>query len=267
MSGARISRTLVAAAMLLAGAWFTAAPGEAHKAVTSKYHFNEDLFPLFRDHCGRCHVEGGVAPMSLMTYDDAAPWAESLRLELLSENATPWHPWRLTARELDMILVWASGGAPRGDAAKTPPSVPLVNSWNAGPPDATVKPPTFVLAAAKNDGVAENVLPVPSAIVDQVVGALDLLPGTPAIVRSATLRLKAGDGTVLDTVSWKPGQATSVPLTSAIRIRAGTTLVATVEYKRTWKYEGQEMRDDTTFGFYSAKAPVRPPTPRPGDAR
>ena len=55
------------------------------------------MFPLFRDHCGRCHVDGGVAPMSLLTHEDAAPWAESLRLEFLSEEpAPPWHQMKLT---------------------------------------------------------------------------------------------------------------------------------------------------------------------------
>ena len=28
---------------------------EAHKAVTSRYNFNADIFPIVRDNCGRCH--------------------------------------------------------------------------------------------------------------------------------------------------------------------------------------------------------------------
>jgi len=48
---------------------------DAHKPVTSKYEYNKDVFPLLRDHCASCHVKGGPAPMSLMTYDDTVPWA------------------------------------------------------------------------------------------------------------------------------------------------------------------------------------------------
>ena len=44
------------------------APGEAHKLISSKYTYNEDVFPILRDRCGRCHVPDGIAPMSLMTY-------------------------------------------------------------------------------------------------------------------------------------------------------------------------------------------------------
>ena len=114
-----------------AAAWQTA-PVEAHKSITSKYLYNEDVFPVFKAHCGRCHVEGGVAPMSLMTYDDAFPWAESLRIELLNETIPAWHPLKLTARELDLVLVWATGGAPRGKAENAPPPVTLPTGWPSG---------------------------------------------------------------------------------------------------------------------------------------
>lgn len=266
MTTSRATRALVVAAVTMAGAWLSVAPGEAHKAITSKFYYNEHLFPLFRDHCGRCHVDGGVAPMSLMTYDDAAPWAESLRLELLAEDAVPWHPWKLTARELDTILVWASGGAPRGDAAKAPPPVALVNDWASGTPDVTLKPPAIVLAGDKNDASIEHTLPLQGAV-GREIGAIDVRPGTPAIVRGATLSIRHADGTILDTVSWLPGQPQAVALKSNLKIAAGASLVATIEYKRTWKYEGQEMRDESAIGLYTAKTgnsstgarpPVRP---------
>ena len=37
---------------------------EAHKAITSPYNFNDHVFPVLRDRCGRCHFEGGPTPMS-----------------------------------------------------------------------------------------------------------------------------------------------------------------------------------------------------------
>ena len=94
------------------------APGprhlQAHKAVTSKYTYNDDVFPILRDRCGRCHVPGGVAPMSLMTYDDAFPWGESIRAELIAAHMPPWnadggfgelkHAHALSPSELDIIL-------------------------------------------------------------------------------------------------------------------------------------------------------------------
>ena len=65
--------------------------GEAHKAVTSKYTYNDDVFPILRERCSQCHVTGGVAPMSLMTYEEAFPWAESIRAELVAAHMPPWN--------------------------------------------------------------------------------------------------------------------------------------------------------------------------------
>src|SRR5262245_11448520 len=68
---------------------------EAHKAVTSRYTYNADVFPIVREHCGRCHVQGGPTPMALLTYNDgpesATPWAESVRQSIVGEYMPPWY--------------------------------------------------------------------------------------------------------------------------------------------------------------------------------
>ncbi len=61
-------------------ALFIAADGlQAHKPVTSKFTYYENIQPLFRFYCGGCHVSKGIAPMSLLTYKEAYPWAESIK--------------------------------------------------------------------------------------------------------------------------------------------------------------------------------------------
>src|SRR5271169_1561433 len=75
----RMVRTCVL--IILASAFFLVFAVEhtnAHKPVTSKYDYNRNIFPLLRDHCTPCHVGGGPAPMPLMTYNDAVPWAEAI---------------------------------------------------------------------------------------------------------------------------------------------------------------------------------------------
>lgn len=262
-------RLLAAAAVGLGLALIVHTPGEAHKAITSKYLFNEDMFPLFRDHCGRCHVDGGVAPMSLLTHEDAAPWAESLRLEFLSEEpAPPWHQMKLTSRQLDMMLVWANGGTPRGDATKAPPPVTLVNTWAGGTPDVPLRlPAPFTLDAAANEAMHDVVLPL-TAAAGRTIGAVDLLPGNPAIVRSAVLLVKNADGTTRDLGTWMPGRTAAIALATPLKIAAGASLVAKIEYRRTWKYEGQVLTDQSTIGLYEAGRRTTPPArPTPGGAR
>src|SRR5579864_2132521 len=84
----RLATAMVALALLFLGVGDEGT--SAHKLVTSKYDFSRDAFPLLRDHCAACHVPGGPAPMSLVTYDAAVPWAQSIREELTAGRMPPW---------------------------------------------------------------------------------------------------------------------------------------------------------------------------------
>ena len=125
-------------------------PGtEAHKSITSKYNFNDHVFPILRDRCARCHYQGGPTPMSLTTYNDALPWAESIREQLVGERMPPWYAdpvgpqvkggHFLSTRELDVIVTWAAGGTPVGDLGAKLPVVPPPAPWKAGAPDHKIK--------------------------------------------------------------------------------------------------------------------------------
>ena len=103
---------------------------EAHKAITSKYTYNEDVFPILKERCSRCHYEGGPSLMSLMTYDAAVPWAESIREQLVARKMPPWYAdpsgvavkggHKITSRELDTLVTWAVGGTPVRSIARWP---------------------------------------------------------------------------------------------------------------------------------------------------
>jgi hypothetical protein len=66
------------------------------------------------------------------------------------------HPQSLTARELNVILTWASGGTPIGSADTTPAAVELVAA-GAQPPD--VAPlPEFTMPIDKQEDTVESTL-------------------------------------------------------------------------------------------------------------
>lgn len=245
------------------------ARGEAHKAITSKYTYNDDVFPILRERCARCHVAGGVAPMSLMTYEEAFPWAESIRAELVAAHMPPWNAedgfgalkraHTLSPKELDTILTWATGGNPRGALDHKLPEVTLKNDWGRGKPDLMLPlPAEFTLAADKMEET--KTFTIATGTTDaKWVRAVDLLPGTPAIVRSATIALKAappqanGAPASPDRVlgHWLPGQEPD-PIAEgvAFRLPAGAELLITVHYKKTWQLEGKAMADRSTIGIY-----------------
>jgi hypothetical protein len=240
---------------------------EAHKAVTSRYTYNDHVFPILRDKCGRCHVEGGPAPMSLLSYKEnaggAAAWAESIREMLVFEAMPPWYvdpagpPVRnthaITAREIDVLVTWAAGGTPEGDLTRKPAPVALSDRWSFGQPDATVQMeqehtiPAGVQEETKDFTLATNLSET------KWIRAVDLRPGAPSAVRQAMIGIEKGPVLAV----WEPGdEVTPAPSGTAFRLPAGAKLNLRVRYKKSWRDEQKEVADRSTVGLYFTDEPL-----------
>ncbi|HTG88757.1 MAG TPA: hypothetical protein VL914_01140 [Vicinamibacterales bacterium] len=260
-------KAAAACALAIIVFWF-APRGSAHAGITSKFTYNAEVYPVFLNRCGRCHIDGGVGPMSLLKYEDAYPWAESLRAELMTAYAdasaeargTKVDPHdfikaahrQISARELDIVLNWATGGTPQGDKATTPVPPPFKNDWAAGPPSlAVAMAEPYRIPAGTFEATQEFVLPVP-ATMPLSVTRIDLLPGTPTIVRSAAISLRSPDGSSRVLGTWVPRQAAAaITVKPAVQIEPGSRLIARIHYKKTWKLEGEAISDRSTIGLYT----------------
>jgi len=244
--------------------------GEAHKAITSKYTYNDDVFPILRERCSPCHISGGVAPMSLMTYEEAFPWAESIRAELVAAHMPPWNAedgfgdlkraHTLPSKDLDIILTWATGGNPRGALDQKLPDVKLRNEWTLGAPDLALQLPSeFTLGADKMEDTHEVTLATGTSEA-RWVRAVDLLPGTPSIVRSATIFVKEPTAPSTNSPTpervlahWLPGhELEPIDSGTAFRLPAGAQLGVRIHYKKTWQFEGKALTDRSAIGVYFA---------------
>ena len=97
--------------------------------------FTKDVAPIFQVKCEACHRPNSIAPMSLVTYQESRPWARSIRERVSTRQMPPWHVDRtvgitefkndrsLTDEQLDTIVRWVDGGAPRGNPADMPLSL------------------------------------------------------------------------------------------------------------------------------------------------
>src|SRR6266545_1174131 len=65
-------------ALMLAQQAASTANAPATEPVTT---FAKDIAPLLERSCQNCHRPDGVAPMSLVTYEDARPWARAMKLK------------------------------------------------------------------------------------------------------------------------------------------------------------------------------------------
>ncbi len=131
--------------------------------------FTKDIAPILQRSCQNCHRPGQVAPMSLLTYEDARPWARSMKQRTgLRDKAGVMPPWyieknigiqhykhdpSLSDEEIAKVAKWADTGAPRGNPADMPPpiSFPDGASWHAGEPDLIVESPAITVKANTPD--------------------------------------------------------------------------------------------------------------------
>ena len=77
----------------IAVAWsVTALPAsDAAPGVPASPTFTKDVLPIFQKACQDCHRPGQMAPFSLVNYEDARPWARSIKDKVVTRYMPPWH--------------------------------------------------------------------------------------------------------------------------------------------------------------------------------
>ncbi len=269
----RLTHTAAALALVAAGVISSVEPGNAHKPITSPYTYNDDVFPIVRDRCGKCHVNGGIAPMSLMTHAEAVPWGESIRTEVLAGHMPPGSvdeaPSRfrnapgLSPREMNVLLTWVTGGTPIGDAAKDPKPVTRDTTWPLGTPDLTLPlPAESVVGENERERSVEFIVPTGTAE-RRWLRAVDVLPGNAAMARAATIAVRSpdagGTGAGMERVLalWLPGETPlALDAGRGFELPASAELVVRMLYRKTWEYERKELKDRSTIGLYFTPAPA-----------
>ena len=110
--------------------------------------FTKDVAPIFFKNCVQCHRPNDIAPMSLLDYKSARPWAKAIRQSVASAKMPPWfadpkyghfsNDPRLAASEVAVIKAWVDGGAPEGNPQDLPQAPKFVEGWQLGKPDLIV---------------------------------------------------------------------------------------------------------------------------------
>jgi len=164
----KTSMGLTAAALIaLSILAFTAPVASQQPAAPT---FTKDVAPIFQEKCQSCHRPGYIAPMSLVTYEEARPWAKAIKERVVTRQMPPWHLDKtvgiqkfandrsLSDEQLSTIVRWVDGGAQKGDAKymPAPRQWPDDSVWNfaevfGGPPDLIVKSPAYTVPAVAQD--------------------------------------------------------------------------------------------------------------------
>jgi len=162
--------------------------------------FAKDIAPIFQEKCQDCHRKGAMAPMSLVTYDEARPWAKSIKQRVATRQMPPWHidqtvgvqkfknDMSLSQDQIDAVVRWVDSGAPLGDPKDMPVAKqwPPDDEWQAakilGQPDFVIKSEPYTMPAHHQDVWWRPVSDVP-VTEPRWVRAVEMRPGTPSARR------------------------------------------------------------------------------------
>jgi hypothetical protein len=167
----------------------------AQAADKSAPTFTKDIAPIFQEKCEACHRPDSIAPMSLVTFEEARPWARSIKTRVTARQMPPWHIDKsvgiqkfqndrsLTDQQIELINAWVDAGAPKGDPKDMPAPVqwPDDTIWNFekayGKPDLIIKSPLYTQKAMAQDAWYK---PVVSTGLTEArwVRAIEIRPGT-----------------------------------------------------------------------------------------
>ncbi len=114
-------------------------------AAQSAPTFARDVAPIFYSKCVECHRPTMFAPMSLITFDEARPWARSIKQRVAARTMPPWgadpahgvfkNDPRLSDKEISTIVAWVDAGAPKGNDSDLPKAPVFAEGWSIGKPD------------------------------------------------------------------------------------------------------------------------------------
>jgi len=238
-------------------------------AGTSTVTYSKDVAPIFEKNCQQCHRPGEAAPMSLLSYEQARPWAKAIRNAVLLKKMPPWfadpkyghfsNDRRLTDSDIQTIVAWADAGAPQGESIVRP-AAQFVEGWSIGQPDVEFEIPKVEEIPATGILKYRYVSVATKFTEDKWVQFAEVRPGSRAHVHHVIAAVKPpgaaskqGDPTEY-LVGFAPG---SVPLRlengQAKLIRAGSEIFFQIHYTT----NGTPATDRTKVGLVFAKQPPR----------
>lgn len=191
----RMTRRLVwSLSPLLTMALVIGAPGDAaaQQGAAADVTFSRDIAPILQQSCQNCHRPGGVAPMSLITYNEVRPWAQVIKQKTqIRDRAGAMPPWyiekdigiqeykndpSLSDEQLAAIATWADNGAPEGNPADLPPPLSFAddNVWTIGEPDLVLESDEIFVGGTDPDWWGE-IPPIPTGLdEDRYVAAVEI---------------------------------------------------------------------------------------------
>jgi len=185
-------RGSVLASVAVVGLLAAPATSSAQGTPASTPTFTKDVAPIFYNNCVVCHRKGEIAPMSLLTFQEARPFARSIAAQVSQGTMPPWHAdpaygkfendRRLSDKDKATILAWVNGGTPEGNPADLPQAPVFPEGWAIGKVDAVFQLPEDYPVPAEGT-IDYKYFEVPTNFTeDKWIQAFQVKPGDPSVV-------------------------------------------------------------------------------------
>jgi hypothetical protein len=174
-------------------------PGIANAETGVTPTFTRDVLPILQQNCQICHRPGQPAPMSLLSYDTARPWAKAIKNAVVQRKMPPWfaspqyghftNDKSLKEVDIDTIAKWVDGGSPQGDPKDAPAPITFPDGGWMMKPDLVVEGPTYNVPAR---GIVEwQWIPVPGNFAkDTWVTSVEVLTEQPTVTHHICLSFR-----------------------------------------------------------------------------
>ncbi len=222
--------------------------------------FTKDVAPIFYANCAECHRPGEIAPMSLLTYEEARPWAKSIAKNVAAREMPPWkanpkhgtfsNDMSLTQVEIDTIVGWVDAGAPRGKRTDLPKVPEFTDGWRNGEPDYIIELEAIEVAADEPD-FFPNIEVQVDLPEDKWIQAIEFRPGNRQVLHHVVTFLGGGTTTATSLPDflavWAPGTPPAVyPEGMGRKIGKNATITMNMHYHS----YGEAATDRTRVGLY-----------------
>jgi len=251
----------------------------ATPALANPPTFSKDVAPILYKSCVECHRPDAMAPMALISYEDARPWARAIKQKVTRREMPPWgadpaigqfsNDVSLKQSEIDTIAAWVDGGAPQGNPAELPSVPKFAAGWSIGKPDLIFKMQQPFNVPA--DGtVPYSYVTIPTNLKEDIwIRGVELKPTDRRVVHHIISTLVEGNGKPPDPEpkltrdpsrkelggglgGLVPGRLYSLYEDGVARkIPAGADIVLQMHYTTI----GQPITDQTEIGIVLAKEP------------
>lgn len=255
-----VSKFILAAFLFL----FFAFPARSHDPVTTSVTFNKEIIRILQRSCLECHAPGKIkSDIPLTSFEEARPWAKAIKEEVLEKRMPPFqavkgygefhNAYLLAQREIELLVSWIEGGAPRGEIKDLPKEIVPATTWSFGKPQLNLQPEELVkIPAGEGEYIACVKLPT-NLKQAQWANAIEFLPTNAAVVLAAEIFLQkqcsqncAGGEKIGE---WVPGQeAIQFPENAGLLLPANSCLTMKIRYQR----GEQEAQDHSILGVYFA---------------